>query len=85
LNVIINPGLYERKRITIRERYLLIKGVLQNQSNVVSVKASLPGNPDKKVAHPILTARNRRIRTDGASKAENATNALRKAFQVSLP
>jgi hypothetical protein len=26
-------------RITIRERYLLIKGVLQNQSNVVSVKA----------------------------------------------
>jgi error-prone DNA polymerase len=39
LNVIVNPGLYDRKRITIRERYLLIKGVLQNQSNVVSVKA----------------------------------------------
>jgi hypothetical protein len=37
--VIVNPGLYDRKRITIRERYLLIKGVLQNQSNVVSVKA----------------------------------------------
>ena len=39
LNVIVNPGLYDRKRITIRERYLLIKGILQNQSNAVSVKA----------------------------------------------
>jgi error-prone DNA polymerase len=39
LNIIVNPGLYDRERITIRERYLLIKGVLQNQSNVVSVKA----------------------------------------------
>jgi error-prone DNA polymerase len=39
LNVIVNPGLYDRERITIGERYLLIKGVLQNQSNVVSVKA----------------------------------------------
>jgi error-prone DNA polymerase len=39
LNVIVNPGLYDRERITIREPYLLIKGVLQNQSNVVSVKA----------------------------------------------
>jgi hypothetical protein len=35
----VNPGPYDRKRITIRERYLLIKGVLQNQSNVVSVNA----------------------------------------------
>jgi hypothetical protein len=39
LNVIVNPGLYDRERITIGERYLLIKGVLKNQSNVVSVKA----------------------------------------------
>jgi error-prone DNA polymerase len=37
LNV-TNPGLYCREQITICERYLLIKGVLQNQSNVVSVK-----------------------------------------------
>jgi error-prone DNA polymerase len=39
LNFIVNPGLHARERITIGERYLLIKGVLQNQSNVVSVKA----------------------------------------------
>jgi error-prone DNA polymerase len=39
LNIIVTPGLYDRKRITIGERYLLIKGVLQNTSNVVSVKA----------------------------------------------
>jgi error-prone DNA polymerase len=31
LNVIVNPALYDGKRIIIRERYLLIKGVLQRR------------------------------------------------------
>jgi len=40
-NVIVRPDLYEKHRITInRERFLYVEGILQNQDNVISVKAS---------------------------------------------
>ena len=39
-NAIITPQLFERCRTTvIRHQFLLIEGILQNQDNVVSVKA----------------------------------------------
>jgi error-prone DNA polymerase len=40
-NVIIKPDLYEKYRLAInREKFLRVEGVLQNQDNVVSIKAS---------------------------------------------
>jgi error-prone DNA polymerase len=39
-NAIITPDLFERNRVVlVRERFLLVEGVLQNIDNVVSVKA----------------------------------------------
>ena|SRR5215472_2697610 len=39
-NVIVQPDLYENNRKVInREKLLQVKGVLQNQDNVISVKA----------------------------------------------
>jgi error-prone DNA polymerase len=41
LNVIVTPALFDRrKQVCVSEPYLLIKGVLQNISNVISVKAA---------------------------------------------
>ena len=50
-NVIIRPDLYARERLAIVESpFLLVEGVLQNQDDVVSVKAErvsrLDGLPD---------------------------------------
>jgi error-prone DNA polymerase len=40
-NVIVNPDLYEKYRVVInREKFLRIEGVLQNQDNTISIKAS---------------------------------------------
>jgi error-prone DNA polymerase len=40
-NVIVRPDLYERNRMTInREKFLGVEGVLQNQDNVISIKAA---------------------------------------------
>jgi error-prone DNA polymerase len=40
-NVIVRPDLYERNRIIInREKFLQVEGVLQNQDNVISIKAA---------------------------------------------
>ena len=40
-NVIVNPDLYEKYRKVInREKFLRVEGVLQNQDNVISIKAS---------------------------------------------
>ena len=40
-NVILKPDLYEKYRLVInREKFLRIEGLLQNQDNVVSIKAS---------------------------------------------
>ena len=40
-NAIIHPDLYDNNRLlVIQERFLLIEGILQNQENVVSVKAA---------------------------------------------
>jgi error-prone DNA polymerase len=40
-NVIVRPDLYERNRMVInREKFLQVEGVLQNQDNVISIKAS---------------------------------------------
>jgi len=40
-NVIVRPDLYERNRMIInREKFLGVEGVLQNQDNVISIKAS---------------------------------------------
>src|SRR5438309_3255693 len=40
-NVIVHPDLYERDRLIInREKFLRIGGILQNQDQVVSIKAS---------------------------------------------
>jgi error-prone DNA polymerase len=40
-NVIVNPDLYEQNRLIInRERFLRVEGILQNQDNVISIKAS---------------------------------------------
>jgi error-prone DNA polymerase len=39
-NIIVRPDIYDRNRMTvIRERFLLVEGMLQNLENVVSVKA----------------------------------------------
>ncbi|MGA7885846.1 MAG: error-prone DNA polymerase [Acidobacteriaceae bacterium] len=39
-NIIVTPDLYERERITVtRSRFLLVEGPLQNQDNVIHVKA----------------------------------------------
>ena len=40
-NVIVNPDLYEKYRKVInREKFLRVEGVLQNQDNVISIKAT---------------------------------------------
>jgi error-prone DNA polymerase len=40
-NVILRPDLYENNRMVInREKFLRVEGVLQNQDNVISIKAS---------------------------------------------
>jgi error-prone DNA polymerase len=40
-NVILKPDLYEKYRLVInREKFLRVEGLLQNQDNVVSIKAS---------------------------------------------
>ena len=40
-NVIVQPDLYERNRTLInREKFLRVEGVLQNQDNVISIKAA---------------------------------------------
>jgi error-prone DNA polymerase len=39
-NVIITPQLFDKHRLAISNPFLLIEGTLQNQDNVVSVKAS---------------------------------------------
>jgi error-prone DNA polymerase len=40
-NVIVSPDLYEKYRKVInREKFLRVEGVLQNQDNVISIKAS---------------------------------------------
>jgi DNA polymerase III alpha subunit len=40
-NVIVNPDLYEKYRVVInREKFLRVKGVLQNQDHTISIKAS---------------------------------------------
>jgi len=40
-NVIVRPDLYEKNRLVInREKFLRVNGVLQNQDNVISIKAS---------------------------------------------
>jgi error-prone DNA polymerase len=39
--VIVTPDLYEKFRKVInREKFLRVEGVLQNQDNVISIKAS---------------------------------------------
>jgi len=39
-NVIITPDLYERERLLVtRSKFLLVEGPLQNQDNVIHVKA----------------------------------------------
>jgi error-prone DNA polymerase len=40
-NVIITPQLFEEHRTTVvHHQFLLVEGILQNQDNVISVKAS---------------------------------------------
>ena len=40
-NVIVNPDLYEKYRKVInRENFLRVEGILQNQDNMISIKAS---------------------------------------------
>jgi error-prone DNA polymerase len=39
-NIIVRPDLYDEDRlILIRERFLLVEGIMQNQENVLSIKA----------------------------------------------
>ncbi len=39
-NVIVTPDLYDRNRAAVtRRKFLLVKGVLQNQDKVIHVKA----------------------------------------------
>ncbi len=39
-NVIVTPDLYERDRLVVtRSKFLLVEGPLQNQDNVIHVKA----------------------------------------------
>ena len=40
-NVIVTPDLYERDRLVVtRSKFLLVGGTLQNQDNVIHVKAT---------------------------------------------
>ena len=40
-NVIVTPDLYDRDRLTVsRSRFLLVEGLLQNQDNVIHIKAT---------------------------------------------
>jgi error-prone DNA polymerase len=40
-NVIVTPDLYDRDRLVVsRSRFLLVEGPLQNQDNVIHVKAT---------------------------------------------
>ncbi len=40
-NVIVTPDVYERQRLTVtRSKFLLVEGPLQNQDDVVHVKAT---------------------------------------------
>ena len=40
-NIIITPDLYDRNRLVVtRSRFLLVEGILQNQDNVIHVKAT---------------------------------------------
>ena len=40
-NVIVTPDCYERNRVTVtRSKFLLVEGLLQNQDNVIHVKAT---------------------------------------------
>jgi error-prone DNA polymerase len=40
-NVIVTPDLYDRDRVVVRRsRFLLVEGALQNQDNVIYVKAT---------------------------------------------
>jgi error-prone DNA polymerase len=40
-NVIVTPALYERERLTVaRSKFLLAEGILQNQDEVIHVKAT---------------------------------------------
>lgn len=39
-NVIVTPDLYDRDRMVVtRSKFLLVEGLLQNQDNVINVKA----------------------------------------------
>ena len=39
-NVIVTPDVYERERLTVRHKLLLVRGPLQNQDGVIHVKAA---------------------------------------------
>ena len=40
-NVIVTPQMYERNQVVVtRSRFLLVEGPLQNQDNVIHVKAA---------------------------------------------
>jgi error-prone DNA polymerase len=40
-NVIVTPNLYDRDRLVVtRSKFLLVEGLLQNQDNVIHVKAA---------------------------------------------
>jgi error-prone DNA polymerase len=40
-NVIVTPDVYDRNRLVVtRSKFLLVEGILQNQDNVIHVKAS---------------------------------------------
>jgi error-prone DNA polymerase len=40
-NVIVRPDLYEKNRLIINgEKFLRVEGILQNQDNVISIKAA---------------------------------------------
>jgi len=40
-NIIVTPQMYERNQVTVtRSRFLLVEGPLQNQDNVIHVKAA---------------------------------------------
>jgi error-prone DNA polymerase len=40
-NIIVTPQMYEQNQVTVtRSRFLLVEGPLQNQDNVIHVKAA---------------------------------------------
>jgi len=56
-NVIVRPDLYEKNRVLInREKFARVEGVLQNQDNVISIKASrvMPIAAQPKHSHMIV-------------------------------